>query len=713
MRDSIKKIIGKVVNKKNTALFLAGALACSGFALHNIKMSKADETDNAKKYERATHLEVGTNGDLEVTRNELGNEPMGAKDSWTLFVYMCGSDLESGGGAATNDIKEMLAANSSSSVNIIIQTGGACEWQEFGISNDSIERYRVDKDSLELIEKLPNASMADSKTLADFISWGVEAYPAEHMGVIYWNHGGGSIYGACSDENYEGMLTLSEFDKAMANGTKNMTDKFDFIGFDACLMATIECANIFAPYADYMIASEESESSEGWSYEPLVNKMVENPDIDVVTLGKTIIDGFLASNIENGSDEVATLSMTDLSKIDGIIKEFNKVAKKMYEMSDTKENMTIFTRLAHAAENYSEGYGFDMIDFTDYMLNIADLIPEAENVAKLMEDAVVYEKHGETFMDTKGLSFYYCYGNMTFSDMNILRNITISPYLMNYIEKVAYGTQNYGSLEGFESSNWESNEYYFEDNYDFVEYEFQDTDDYINKLRSEDYFAKVSFDDKWYSWFEGEQSDRGEQEDVDVEVDEDLSSKLVIKDNKVQNTLTNKDLSNVAKGSYKVIIDNKDSMDVFGTIGTIDEDTVFNGKWFALSDGSLIEANKVNEGNGLTLYTSLVLMNDKETYILFVADKKNNVLVLGTNGAMDKNNKSASRFVAGIDKSAKIKPIYTTIDYVSGEVNQKYGNEVVANGKVIKSVDIDNLSVVLETKDAFGQSKYSMPSTSK
>lgn len=187
--------------------------------------------------------------------------------------------------------------------------------------------------------------MGDSKTLEDFIAWGVKTYLAEHMGVIYWNHGGGSIYGACSDENYEGMLTLSEFDKAMANGTKNMTDKFDFIGFDACLMATVECANIFAPYADYM-------------------------------------------------------------------------------------------------------------------LNIADLIPEAENVAKLMEDAVVYEKHGETFMDTKGLSFYYCYGNMTFSDMNILRNITISPYLMNYIEKVAYGTQNYSSLEGFESSNWENNEYY-------------------------------------------------------------------------------------------------------------------------------------------------------------------------------------------------------------------------------------------------------------
>ena len=121
-----------------------------------------------------------------------------------------------------------------------------------------------------------------------------------------------------------------------------------------------------------MIASEESESSEGWSYEPLVNKMVENPDIDVVTLGKTIIDGFLASNIENGSDEVATLSMTDLSKIDGIIKEFNKVAKKMYEMSDTKENMTIF--LSEKGTIYS-GYDDCIIDCgTDFKTFLKHLI---------------------------------------------------------------------------------------------------------------------------------------------------------------------------------------------------------------------------------------------------------------------------------------------------------------------------------------------------
>lgn len=300
MRDSIiiKNVVKKVVNKKITALLLAGAVVGTSIGMYCSTESKADGTENAKKYERANHLEVDSNGELVITRNELGNEPMGVEDSWTIFVYMCGSDLESGVGAASTDIKEMLDANYNDNVNIIIQTGGSCDWKEYGISNDKIGRYRVDRDSLELIEQLPNASMAESKTLEDFISWGVDQFPAEHMGVIYWNHGGGSIYGACSDENYEGMLTLSEFEKAMSNGTKEMTDKFDFVGFDACLMATIETANVFVPFADYMIASEESESSEGWNYTALVNKLVENPDTDAISLGKTIIDSFMTSNVE-------------------------------------------------------------------------------------------------------------------------------------------------------------------------------------------------------------------------------------------------------------------------------------------------------------------------------------------------------------------------------------------------------------------------------
>ena len=46
-----------------------------------------------------------------------GRRPANVEEnSWTVFVYLCGSDLETKGGAATNDLNEMVRASGSSKV---------------------------------------------------------------------------------------------------------------------------------------------------------------------------------------------------------------------------------------------------------------------------------------------------------------------------------------------------------------------------------------------------------------------------------------------------------------------------------------------------------------------------------------------------------------------------------------------------------------------
>lgn len=57
-----------------------------------------------------------------------------------------------------------------------------------------------------------------------------------------------------------------------------MTDKFAFIGFDACLMATVETANMLVPHADYMFASEETEPGYGWDYTEIAGFMRIQPN---------------------------------------------------------------------------------------------------------------------------------------------------------------------------------------------------------------------------------------------------------------------------------------------------------------------------------------------------------------------------------------------------------------------------------------------------
>ena len=56
-------------------------------------------------------------------------EAAGDTGSWTVAVYMCGSNLESGHYSASSDIIEMLDVKTMpDSVNVIIETGGSPRW---------------------------------------------------------------------------------------------------------------------------------------------------------------------------------------------------------------------------------------------------------------------------------------------------------------------------------------------------------------------------------------------------------------------------------------------------------------------------------------------------------------------------------------------------------------------------------------------------------
>ena len=111
------------------------------------------------------------------------------KADWAVYWYLCGSDLESSGGFATEDLNELMEVELPDNVKIVIETGG----------------------SSELVDEQPSASMGESGTLSNFLKYAKENYPAEKTAVIFWNHGGGSVAGAAFDELYQNdSLTLTE-----------------------------------------------------------------------------------------------------------------------------------------------------------------------------------------------------------------------------------------------------------------------------------------------------------------------------------------------------------------------------------------------------------------------------------------------------------------------------------------------------------------------
>ena len=187
----------------------------------------------------------------------------GGKDTVTIMIYMCGTDLESRSGMATSDLQEMAAASIGENVNVLVYTGGCTGWRNQVISKDVNQIYQVKGGNLvRLVENAGTSPMTEPENLTSYIQWCTKNFPANRNELIFWDHGGGSLSGYGYDEKFprSGSMRLDGINQAL----KNAGTTFDFIGFDACLMATMETALTLSQYADYLIASEETEPGVGW-----------------------------------------------------------------------------------------------------------------------------------------------------------------------------------------------------------------------------------------------------------------------------------------------------------------------------------------------------------------------------------------------------------------------------------------------------------------
>ena len=246
------------------------------------------------------------------TLTGLPNRGSGGNDKkeHTLMIYMVGSDLEQKHKLATIDMNEIAQSGVNlQKNNVIIYTGGTTAWH----SNIPSEVNTIQELTLSGFETVACTEYAvntgDPGTLLDFLDFTVGNYPADEYSLIFWDHGGGSLYGFGSDQLFESdSLYLQEISLALENSAfKNQ--KLRFVGFDACLMATVETAATFEPYAEYLIASEETEPGEGWNYASLkdLNK-------DVPGFASTLLRDYEKAMHADRFKPSYSLSCMDLSK---------------------------------------------------------------------------------------------------------------------------------------------------------------------------------------------------------------------------------------------------------------------------------------------------------------------------------------------------------------------------------------------------------------
>ena len=340
--------------------------------------------------------------------------PATAQDRWDIFVYMCGSDLETNHKAATNNLNALKSVALPENVRFIIQTGGAKKWHTKGIPGNALGRYVYDNAGFHEIEQLEDASMGDEATLEDFLRFGKEHFSADRRVLVFWDHGGGSLGGFCFDEKYETSLHLKDLRKALdaAEGANPAAPSFDLVLFDTCLMATIETANTLQGHARYLAASEETMPATGTDYAGWAGRLAENPAMDGKALGMAICETYLPYCKANECDDMATLSLIDLGKLPALNAAYERMGRDALRESqrDPKYFFTFLDRVADGVEHYGpndEDDWTNMIDLGSLSAGLGEW-ESAPAFTQAVQDAVTTHVAGPYRQHGMGLSGYYC-----------------------------------------------------------------------------------------------------------------------------------------------------------------------------------------------------------------------------------------------------------------------------------------------------------------
>lgn len=337
---------------------------------------------------------------------------------YTILMYVVGSDLESQWFLATKDFQEMIQGDPNDSINVIIESGGskAKPEGERTIDFTTVQRLQIKNGDIHQLDNLGNQNMGLSKTLTDFLDWGTSSFPAENYVLILWNHGSG-VNGYGHDEINHDLLSLDELENALdaAKNKNNVT--YEIIGFDACLMATIEVANILKDYANYMVASEELEVGDGWKYDEIIASLNDNSKQSGAELGKVIADSFFADTKAKSTgnydlSRATTLSVIDLGAIPALNESINLLTSKIENDID-KTDMPKFSVSLRDSERYgidSRGEDSGHMDIRHFSDNVSEYLPQfqgdSDKVKQDLDNAVIYSVKGSARPQANGLSIY-------------------------------------------------------------------------------------------------------------------------------------------------------------------------------------------------------------------------------------------------------------------------------------------------------------------
>jgi len=358
----------------------------------------------------------------------------------TVMIYMVGSDLEAKSGAGTEDLEEIAASGVDiSKTNVLVYAGGSPKWHNDLADPEKHTLLLLKEGGFEPVTQLEAYSMGESQCLSNFLKYGHSNYPASQYALILWNHGNGPVMGYGKDMLFgSDGLTLQEMGAALADSPFGQENKLKWVGFDACLMASAELACVWAPYAEFLVASQEVEPAFGWNYDFMATVCKTDTRQVLTGLTQGYMDTCLAYFEERGyTDRDTTLSCMDLSYVPELETAINALfARAAEDVNQQYDQLTVRRAKTRALGRASTGSEYDLIDLKDMGMWLGQLYPdEVTALQQVLEKMTVTNLTNSE--DLCGMSIYYPFHNKRYYEKawaQAYRELGVLPQYQSYLE---------------------------------------------------------------------------------------------------------------------------------------------------------------------------------------------------------------------------------------------------------------------------------------
>lgn len=327
----------------------------------------------------------------------------GKGTTWTYAIYMDGdNNLETYWEGMSLPMLEAVAPSPSVNIVAFVDLG----------STSGMDVLEISGTTVTTVLAAPEMNMGDPATLTWCIDQAAALFPSTYLAISMWDHGYAWNY-VCKDDTSGDRIYMPELRTAIANAGQRV----DVLAFDCCNMGNMEVAYevSLTNLVSYIVASEETVPGNGFPYDLMLSKLVNNPSMTPRDFSMAMVDSWGEYYSTQTWASTVNLAAIDVVQLKSTISAFSTWSADM--MSLLPEYKAAYaTALKNAYYMWATHCFTDLYDYCSHLITtkgVTDAKLNADTTAlqNALSSFCIKVWDGKHMTECQGISLYWGKGN--------------------------------------------------------------------------------------------------------------------------------------------------------------------------------------------------------------------------------------------------------------------------------------------------------------